>query len=95
MGPKAGLTVRIGTKIAFLRSFLVCGSTKCRQNLRSNAVFKTVPDFFYSLGRFLPVTTGRKRPKADDRNHLLQPESRQLRKVSPIHEVLRHLRQQE
>ncbi len=35
------------------------------------------------------------RPKADERNHLLQAESRQLSKVSPIHEVLRHLQQQE
>lgn len=30
-----------------------------RQILRSNTIFKTVPAFFHSLGRFLPVTTDR------------------------------------
>ena len=47
-----------------------------RQILRSNAVFKTVPAFFFTAcgvfclsrlngsGRFLPVTIGKKRPEA-------------------------------
>ncbi|MNC23672.1 hypothetical protein D3C76_1453470 [compost metagenome] len=59
MGPKSRLDCqerdenRVSTQIFGL---LI---NQRQQILRSYAVFKTVPAFFHSLGRFLPVTTDR------------------------------------
>ena len=58
MGPKSRFDCQGRDENRVSAQIFESADNQRRQILRSNAVFKTVPAFFHSLGRFLPVTTG-------------------------------------